>query len=103
MHRRRPANLPRTFTSTATVSSAAKKREPRGAEGSLTKGAIRHDADGARIVDRCLEESIAYAKQREQWGKPIATFQLMQERSRAHLSRVDHDDDAPSPAGPKQR
>jgi alkylation response protein AidB-like acyl-CoA dehydrogenase len=32
------------------------------------------------IVDRCLEESIAYAKQREQWGKPIATFQLVQEK-----------------------
>ena len=32
------------------------------------------------IVDRCLEESIKYAKQREQWGKPIATFQLVQEK-----------------------
>jgi alkylation response protein AidB-like acyl-CoA dehydrogenase len=32
------------------------------------------------IVDRCLEESIRYAKQRTQWGKPIATFQLVQEK-----------------------
>ena len=32
------------------------------------------------MVDRCLEESIRYAKQREQWGKPIATFQLVQEK-----------------------
>jgi alkylation response protein AidB-like acyl-CoA dehydrogenase len=32
------------------------------------------------ILDRCLEESIKYAKQREQWGKPIATFQLVQEK-----------------------
>ncbi len=32
------------------------------------------------MVDRCLEESIKYAKQREQWGKPIATFQLVQEK-----------------------
>ena len=32
------------------------------------------------IVDRCLEESIRYAKQREQWGKPIASFQLVQEK-----------------------
>jgi alkylation response protein AidB-like acyl-CoA dehydrogenase len=32
------------------------------------------------MVDRCLEESVRYAKQREQWGKPIATFQLVQEK-----------------------
>ncbi len=32
------------------------------------------------IVDRCLEESVRYARQREQWGKPIATFQLVQEK-----------------------
>jgi alkylation response protein AidB-like acyl-CoA dehydrogenase len=32
------------------------------------------------IVDRCLEESIKYAKERVQWGKPIATFQLVQEK-----------------------
>jgi hypothetical protein len=32
------------------------------------------------IVDRCLEESVRYAKERVQWGKPIATFQLVQEK-----------------------
>ena len=32
------------------------------------------------ILDRCLEEAVKYAKQREQWGKPIATFQLVQEK-----------------------
>ena len=32
------------------------------------------------IVERCLDESIRYAKQREQWGKPIATFQLVQQK-----------------------
>lgn len=32
------------------------------------------------MVDRCLEESIRYAKEREQWGKPIASFQLVQEK-----------------------
>ncbi len=32
------------------------------------------------IVDRCLEEAVKYAKQREQWGRSIATFQLVQEK-----------------------
>ena len=32
------------------------------------------------MVDRCLEESVRYAKEREQWGKPIASFQLVQEK-----------------------
>jgi alkylation response protein AidB-like acyl-CoA dehydrogenase len=32
------------------------------------------------IVDRCLEESVRYAKQRVQWGKPVASFQLVQEK-----------------------
>ncbi|MEO8797827.1 MAG: acyl-CoA dehydrogenase family protein, partial [Polyangiaceae bacterium] len=41
------------------------------------------------MVDRCLEESIKYAKQREQWGKPIATFQLVQEKiARIYTARA---------------
>ena len=32
------------------------------------------------IVDRCLEESVVYAKSRVQWGKPIASYQLVQEK-----------------------
>ena len=32
------------------------------------------------IVDRCLEESVKYAKTREQWGRPIASFQLVQDK-----------------------
>jgi alkylation response protein AidB-like acyl-CoA dehydrogenase len=32
------------------------------------------------IVDRCLEESTRYARERTQWGKPIASFQLVQEK-----------------------
>lgn len=32
------------------------------------------------IIDRCLEESVRYAKQREQWGKPIASYQLIQDK-----------------------
>ncbi len=41
------------------------------------------------MVDRCLEEAIKYAKQREQWGKPIATFQLVQEKiARIYTART---------------
>ena len=36
------------------------------------------------IVDRCLDESVRYAKERVQWGQPIATFQLVQEKI-AHM------------------
>jgi acyl-CoA dehydrogenase len=32
------------------------------------------------IIERCLEVSIDYAKQRVTWGKPIATYQLVQEK-----------------------
>jgi acyl-CoA dehydrogenase len=32
------------------------------------------------IVDRCLDESVRYAKERVQWGRPIATYQLVQEK-----------------------
>jgi hypothetical protein len=30
------------------------------------------------IIERCLEESLAYAKEREAWGQPIAEYQLIQ-------------------------
>ncbi len=32
------------------------------------------------IIERCLEESIAYAKQRETWGKKIGEHQLVQQK-----------------------
>jgi alkylation response protein AidB-like acyl-CoA dehydrogenase len=32
------------------------------------------------IVERCLDESVRYAKERVQWGQPIAAFQLVQEK-----------------------
>jgi alkylation response protein AidB-like acyl-CoA dehydrogenase len=41
------------------------------------------------IVDRCLEESVRYAKERVQWGQPIATFQLVQEKiARMYTART---------------
>ena len=36
------------------------------------------------IIERCLEESLAYAKERETWGRPIADYQLIQ----AKLARM---------------
>jgi alkylation response protein AidB-like acyl-CoA dehydrogenase len=40
------------------------------------------------IIDRCLEESVRYAKDRTQWGKPIATYQLIQEKiARMYVAR----------------
>lgn len=32
------------------------------------------------IIERCLEDSLAYAKTRETWGRPIADYQLVQEK-----------------------
>ncbi len=32
------------------------------------------------IIERCLEESLAYAQQRETWGKKIAEYQLIQDK-----------------------
>jgi alkylation response protein AidB-like acyl-CoA dehydrogenase len=36
------------------------------------------------IIERCLEESLRYSKDREAWGKPIAEYQLIQ----AKLARM---------------
>jgi alkylation response protein AidB-like acyl-CoA dehydrogenase len=35
---------------------------------------------GFGIIERCLEESIKYAKERETWGKPIGEYQLVQQK-----------------------
>jgi alkylation response protein AidB-like acyl-CoA dehydrogenase len=41
------------------------------------------------ILDRCLDESVRYAKDRTQWGKPIASFQLVQEKiARMYTARA---------------
>ncbi|HEV8321283.1 MAG TPA: acyl-CoA dehydrogenase family protein [Myxococcota bacterium] len=32
------------------------------------------------IIERCLDDSTRYAKERVQWGKPIGEFQLIQEK-----------------------
>lgn len=43
------------------------------------------------IIERCLEVSTAYAQERQTWGKPIAEYQLVQEklaRMYMHLENV---------------
>ena len=40
------------------------------------------------IIERCLEDSLAYAQQRETWGKKIAEYQLIQEKlARMYVAR----------------
>ena len=34
----------------------------------------------AGIIERCLEVCLQYTTEREQWGRPIARFQLMQDK-----------------------
>jgi len=45
----------------------------------LDKGRIAVAAGCVGLARACLEASVDYAKQREQFGKPIATYQLVQE------------------------
>ena len=49
------------------------------AQNSLESGRTSTAACAVGIIQACLDASIAYAKQREQWGKPIAAHQLIQE------------------------
>src|SRR4029079_6158403 len=45
----------------------------------LDKGRVSVAAGCVGIVRGCVEESVAYAKERTQFGKPLAAFQLVQE------------------------
>lgn len=45
----------------------------------LDKGRVAIGASCTGIVQGCLEEVVAYTTTREQFGKPIASFQLVQE------------------------
>jgi alkylation response protein AidB-like acyl-CoA dehydrogenase len=46
---------------------------------SLDKGRVSVAAGCTGIVQGCLETVVDYVKQRQQFGKPLATFQLVQE------------------------
>jgi alkylation response protein AidB-like acyl-CoA dehydrogenase len=45
----------------------------------LDRGRISVAAGCVGLARGCLEASVAYAKERQQFGKPIASFQLIQE------------------------
>lgn len=49
------------------------------AQKSLESGRLSTAAAAVGISQACLETSIAYARQREQWGKPIGGHQIVQE------------------------
>lgn len=49
------------------------------AQSSLESGRLSTAAAAVGISQACLETSISYAKQREQWGKPIGGHQIVQE------------------------
>jgi alkylation response protein AidB-like acyl-CoA dehydrogenase len=49
------------------------------AQTSLEGGRTSTAACAVGIIQSCLDASISYAQQREQWGKPIAGHQLIQE------------------------
>jgi alkylation response protein AidB-like acyl-CoA dehydrogenase len=49
------------------------------AQTSLESGRTSTAACAVGIIQACLDASIAYAQHREQWGKPIAAHQLIQE------------------------
>ena len=49
------------------------------AQTSLESGRTSTAACAVGIIQACLDACIAYAQQREQWGKPIAAHQLIQE------------------------
>ena len=49
------------------------------AMGTLDKGRLAVASGCVGIVQGCLEASVAYATQRTQFGKPIASFQLVQD------------------------
>ena len=45
----------------------------------LDKGRLAVASSCVGIVQGCLEASVAYARERTQFGKPIASFQLVQD------------------------
>src|SRR5207253_217878 len=59
---------------------AASRDERNAARASLSNERFGMTPMCLGILDRCLEESVRYAKERTQWGRPMASFQLVQEK-----------------------
>src|SRR5699024_10784787 len=57
---------------------------------SLAKGRVSVAAGCVGIIQGCLEESVKYATERHQFGKPIASYQLIQDM----IARISVDADA---------
>ena len=71
-----------SFDGVRVPSSAMLGEEGRGfaiAMETLDKGRVAIGASCTGIVQGCLEEVVAYTTTREQFGKPIASYQLVQE------------------------
>jgi alkylation response protein AidB-like acyl-CoA dehydrogenase len=57
------------------------------AMGTLVSGRLSVASGCLGVIDDCLTEAVAYAKERQQHGKPIARHQLVQE----HLAAIEMD------------
>ena len=55
--------------------------------GTLVAGRLSVAAGCLGVIEDCLEETLAYAKERQQHGKPIAKHQLVQE----HIAHIEMD------------
>jgi hypothetical protein len=81
---RQPANDPgrRLFTVAWTPSTATRVAEGARAQAlldaALDRGALACAAQALGVADRLLEIAVGYAQQREQFGRPIGSFQALQ-------------------------
>lgn len=83
---RQPANDPARrlysvgWTPTAASRIAAGDGAARLLDAALDRGALACAAQALGVADRLLEMAVAYAQQREQFGRPIGSFQALQHR-----------------------
>lgn len=81
---RQPANDPGRRLFSVTWQPAAATRLAAGAAATalqgaaLDRGALACAAQALGVADRLLEIAVAYARQREQFGRPIGSFQALQ-------------------------
>jgi alkylation response protein AidB-like acyl-CoA dehydrogenase len=69
--------------------SRGHKASKEGAKGTFQMERAGVAAMALGIVERCLELSVKYAKERVQWGQPIGEYQLIQEKlARMEVARM---------------